>query len=69
MNETIDTDRPIQYTLSAVDTPIPYRVRVATPSAELRSFVVPQLSIQGRETPELPAERPSEVRMRATRAA
>lgn len=37
-------DQPIPYLLN--DAPIPYRIRVETPSPELRSFVVPKLSIQ-----------------------
>lgn len=49
-------DRPIPYALT--DAPIPYRVRVDTPSPELRAFVVPRLGIQ-------PVELPQEDRIRA----
>lgn len=42
-------DQPIPYLVN--DDPIPYRVRVTTPSPELRSFVVPRLGILGSETP------------------
>jgi hypothetical protein len=37
-------DRRIPYLVT--DLPVPYRVRVATPSAELRALVVPKLGIQ-----------------------
>jgi hypothetical protein len=35
--------KPIPYTVT--DLPIPYRVRVQTPSPELRAFVVPKLGV------------------------
>ena len=54
MNQIKNT--PIPYVL--VDAPAPYRVRVATASPALRSFVVPRLGI--REEAE---ERRSEPRL------
>jgi hypothetical protein len=36
--------QPIPYAVT--DLPIPYRVRVCTPSPELRAFVVPKLGVQ-----------------------
>jgi hypothetical protein len=36
---TKNSNQPIPYAVT--DLPIPYRVRVATPSPELRAFVVP----------------------------
>jgi len=61
-------DRPIPYAVSdmpipflVTDMPIPYRVRVETPSAALRSFVVPRLGIEG--TP-FPPEVQSETRLK-----
>lgn len=55
-------DQPIPYAVVDPNVPVPYRVRVCTPSLELRSFVVPVLGIQplGHESPR---ERPSEVRV------
>jgi hypothetical protein len=74
MNKTskLNVDQPIPFTVVDPDAPIPYRIRVATPSVELRNFVVPVLGIQGEMSPPgaIPEERPSEVRLKkATRAA
>jgi hypothetical protein len=61
----ISSDRPIPYAVVDLDAPIPYRVRVATPSHELRSFVAPVLGIEGQTTRDaIPAERSSEIRIR-----
>ena len=51
-------DQPIPYTVT--DMPVPYRIRVDTPSPELRSFVVPKLAIQ----PFIPGERESGMRLK-----
>lgn len=40
----IAADKPIPYTVT--DMPVPYRIRVDTPSPELRAFVVPRLNVQ-----------------------
>ena len=61
-NKTAKTaDRPIPYTVTDPDAPIPYRVRVATPSPELRNFVVPKLGIRGFAARPAPVEAPSAV--------
>jgi len=59
----MNTNRPIPYLVT--DLPIPYRVRVATPSRELRDFVVPRLGIQG----SAPPDRASGLRLKGARAA
>ena len=51
--------RSIPYLVT--DLPIPYRVRVATSSSELRAFVVPKLSIQPVATATIPVEEPKKV--------
>jgi|APFre7841882654_1041346.scaffolds.fasta_scaffold160901_1 hypothetical protein len=55
---TQNLDSPIPYAVSdppipylVTDLPIPYRVRVGIPSAELRSFIVPKLGIEGAPFP------------------
>jgi hypothetical protein len=53
------TDSPIPYLVT--DLPIPYRVRVGTPSAELRRFVVPKLGI---EVTSFPPDAQSETRLK-----
>ena len=53
------TDLPIRYLVN--DAPIPYRVRVGTPSAQLRQFVVPRLGIEGSP---FPPEAQSETRLK-----
>jgi hypothetical protein len=58
-SKNASNDSPIPYALT--DVPIPYRVRVATASPTLRSFVVPRLGIRGQ--PEA-AERRSEPRLK-----
>lgn len=56
-------DPPIPYLVN--DQPIPYRVRVSTPSPELRAFVVPKLGIQPVATTTVPVEEPkSETRLK-----
>ena len=44
-------DQPIPFLVN--DMPVPYRVRVDTPSPELRAYVVPRHTIQ----PFIPGER------------
>ena len=63
------TDRPIQYTVTDPDAPIPYRVRVGTPSAELREFVVPRLGIQGLAAAPVAADRPSDIHLKVAKVA
>ena len=46
-NLSAQLDRPIAYTVTDPDAPIPYRIRLETASPELRSFVVPRLGIEG----------------------
>ena len=60
---------PIPYTVT--DLPIPYRVRVAAPSAELRAFVVPKLGVRPtalisdvQAVGEVPSPPESETRLR-----
>jgi hypothetical protein len=53
------TDLPIPYLVN--DVPVPYRVRVGTPSPELRDFMVPVLGIKGSD---IPPEAQSETRLR-----
>ncbi len=64
-------DQPIPYAVT--DMPIPFRVRVGTPSSDLRSFVVPRLDVPtfseasvlvDRPSGTLPEERPSETRLK-----
>ena len=55
------SDRPIPYT--DIDAPIPFRLRVDPPSAELRAFVVP-MGAQ-RFSTEPPASEKSGVRLKA----
>ena len=55
-------DQPIPFTV--VDLPISYRVRVATPSLELRKFVVPRNSVQVFSGPPVPEEAPSGLRLK-----
>lgn len=52
MSQTID--RPIPFTVT--DLPIPYRVRVAAPSAELRGFVAPRHDVQTFTSPPVPGD-------------
>ncbi len=42
-----NADRPIPFSVTDPDRPIPYRVRVRTASLELHDFVVPKLGIRG----------------------
>lgn len=57
------TDAPIPFLVN--DAPVPYRVRVGTPSAEMRAFVVPQLGIEGTR---FPPEAESGARLRVVAA-
>jgi hypothetical protein len=57
---TSKLDQSVPYIVT--DLPIPYRMRVVTPSPELRAFVVPRLGVQG--SPFLLDEAPSEVKLR-----
>jgi hypothetical protein len=57
-SKNASSDSPIPYALT--DAPVPYRMRVATASPTLRSFVVPRLGIRGE--PEV--ERRSEPRLK-----
>ena len=56
-------DQPIPYTVTDLDAPIPYRVRVDTPSAALRSFVAPRHTVPVFSVPPVPAEPASEPRL------
>lgn len=53
------TDLPIPYLVN--DLPVPYRLRMGTPSPELRDSVVPVLGIKGSS---IPPEAQSETRLR-----
>jgi len=54
-----DADEPIPYLVN--DMPVPYRVRMATPSPELLDYMVPVLGIKGSS---IPPEAQSETRLR-----
>jgi hypothetical protein len=54
-----DLDQPVPYLVN--DMPVPYRVRMMTPSPELRDFMVPVLGIKGSD---IPPEAQSETRLR-----
>lgn len=41
MSKPLNVDRPIPFTVTDPDAPVPYRIRVSIPSPELRAFVVP----------------------------
>jgi hypothetical protein len=58
-SKNASSDSPIPYALT--DAPVPYRVRVATASPTLRSFVVPRLGIRGQAAA---VERRSEPRLK-----
>ena len=55
-------DQPIPFTV--VDLPIPYRVRVATSSPDLRKFVVPRNTVEVFSQPPVPEEAPSGMRLK-----
>lgn len=57
-------NQPIPYTLT--DIPVPYRVRVDTPSPELRAFVVPRNTIEtfAAPPPPIPAAPESGLRLK-----
>jgi len=58
------TDRPIPYTLAlSEDEPIAFRIRVDSPSVEMRAFVVPAGA--KRFSTEPPVEEKSGVRLKA----
>ena len=52
--KTTKLDRPIPFTVTDPNAPVPYRVRVETASPDLRAFVVPRLGIRGYVQPQPP---------------
>ena len=64
-----DIDQPIPFTVVDPDAPIPFRVRVATPGPEMRSFVVPALGVRGIAEPPVPEERRSGPRLKVAKVA
>lgn len=57
-------DRPIPFSVVDLDSPVPYLVRVATPTPEMRSFVVPKIRVQVFTQPPVPEERSSGPRLK-----
>jgi hypothetical protein len=56
--DKIPADQPIPYLVN--DLPVPYRIRMDTPSHALRAFVVPELNVQTF----FPSEPESGIRMK-----
>jgi|GEM_PF-2038515 len=63
-NITLNVDRPIPFTVTDPDAPVPYRVRVATPGPELRAFVVPSIHVPTFAAPPPPAAAESGPRLK-----
>jgi hypothetical protein len=70
MNTDINPNKPIPFALTELaeleldaDKPIPYRIRVSTPSPEMRGYVVPRHDVPTFSEPPVPEERPSHTRL------
>lgn len=57
---TANIDRPIPFTVTDPDAPIPYRIRVSTLSPETREYIVPRHDVP---TFSVPPEAPSEPQL------
>jgi hypothetical protein len=66
MSKPLNVDQPIPFTVTDPDAPVPYRIRVATPSPELRAFVAPSSRVPTFDAPPPPVAQESGPRLKVT---